>query len=70
MQSRGKYPSRIYGQTCSPVDDVLNNVVLPDLKIGERVLWTNMGAYTAGFRSTFCGVPPLVSRYIFKEDHR
>lgn len=70
IQSRPKYQSRIFGQTCCSEDVILKGVVLPDLKIGERIVWSNMGAYARGVSSTFCGVPLTIPKHIFKRDSR
>jgi ornithine decarboxylase len=46
----------IFGPTCDGSDKVADNVVnLPEMEIGDRLIWLSMGAYTTAASTTFNG---------------
>lgn len=53
-----KYNSLIFGRTCDSIDKIVDNVVLPELQIGDYVYVKDSGAYTSatgnfnGFKQT------------------
>lgn len=47
--------STVFGPTCDGLDTVLQNASLPNLDIGDWVVFPNMGAYTAAAGSSFNG---------------
>ncbi|XP_064159170.1 ornithine decarboxylase-like isoform X1 [Anguilla rostrata] len=49
------YPCSIWGQTCDGLDCIVEQCILPDLQVGEWLLFHNMGAYTIISSSTFNG---------------
>eukprot|EP00055_Hartaetosiga_balthica_P004489 m.11813 g.11813 ORF g.11813 m.11813 type:complete len:454 (+) comp3892_c0_seq1:364-1725(+) len=49
------FSSSVWGPTCDSVDCVCPSVSLPELDIGDWLLFHNMGAYTACAASTFNG---------------
>ena len=51
------YPCSIWGPTCDGLDQVVSNMKLPQLKIGDWLVWENMGAYTLSAANTFNGFP-------------
>ena len=54
------YPSSIWGPTCDAVDRIAANVPLPQLQVGDWMIFQDMGAYTLalpGQRFTFNGFP-------------
>jgi len=52
-----KIPSTIAGPTCDSTDVVYENVLLPELEIGDILLFDAMGAYTNASATTFNGYP-------------
>ena len=58
--------SRIFGPTCDSIDLIANEVMLPELAIGEWVYVENFGAYTAASSSWFNGFRTTVCKYIFR----
>jgi len=50
-------PSKITGPTCDSIDSIFENLELPDLSIGDWMLFPNMGAYTLAGASCFNGLP-------------
>uniref|UniRef100_A0A674C6P4 ornithine decarboxylase n=1 Tax=Salmo trutta TaxID=8032 RepID=A0A674C6P4_SALTR len=49
------YPSSIWGPTCDGLDRIAEVCTLPDMQVGEWLLFENMGAYTVAASSTFNG---------------
>ena len=42
--------------TCDGIDVIARNISVPDLKIGDWLCFSGMGAYTVGSKSTFNGM--------------
>jgi len=55
MQHGGCFKSALFGQTCDGLDQLSTNIVLPELKIGDWIVFPTMGAYTNGASSQFNG---------------
>ncbi|XP_075454467.1 ornithine decarboxylase [Ascaphus truei] len=49
------YSSSIWGPTCDGLDRIVERFDLPDLQVGDWMLFENMGAYTVAASSTFNG---------------
>ncbi|XP_061097555.1 ornithine decarboxylase 1-like isoform X2 [Conger conger] len=58
------YPSTIFGQTCDGHDLIVEEFDLPDLQVGEWLLFYNMGAYTVTTSTTFNGFPQPDIHYV------
>lgn len=56
-KTRPSYPSILWGPTCAPEDGIMENVLLPEMHVGEWYAWRAMGAYMASKASTFNGFP-------------
>jgi ornithine decarboxylase len=41
-----KFKSKIFGPTCDSIDMVVDDIMMPDLEVGEYIIHTDMGAYT------------------------
>ncbi len=52
------YPSVLAGPTCDSIDVIVEDVMLPELEIGEIVIGRQMGAYTAASATSFNSLPP------------
>lgn len=50
-----RYPSSIWGPTCDGLDRIVELCSLPDLQLGDWLVFENMGAYTVAASSTFNG---------------
>jgi diaminopimelate decarboxylase len=59
-----QFKSRVYGCTCDGVDLIANEVMLPDLAVGEWCYAEQMGAYSASAASSFNGFSQTQSLYI------
>ena len=60
------HKSRLFGPTCDSIDLISNDIMLPELAIGEWVYVENFGAYTVASSSNFNGFKTNVFKYIFK----
>ena len=57
LQHAATIPSKVTGPTCDSIDSIFENIELPDLNIGDWMLFPNMGAYTLAGASCFNGRP-------------
>lgn len=60
------YKSILFGPTCDSIDLITEDVMLPELAIGEWVYVENFGAYTLASSSGFNGFRTTVCKYIFQ----
>ncbi|XP_061897740.1 ornithine decarboxylase isoform X1 [Entelurus aequoreus] len=49
------YPCSIWGPTCDGLDRIVEQCNLPDMHVGDWLVFENMGAYTVAASSTFNG---------------
>ncbi|XP_069392337.1 ornithine decarboxylase-like [Paralichthys olivaceus] len=49
------YPCSIWGPTCDGLDRIVEQCYLPDMQVGDWLVFENMGAYTVAASSTFNG---------------
>lgn len=52
---REKYLSTLWGPTCDSMDCIKRDVGLPEMHIGEWIVFREMGAYTIAAATTFNG---------------
>jgi len=52
-----KMASTIWGPTCDALDQIITDIQLPDINIGDFIIFENMGAYTIPVASPFNGFP-------------
>ena len=57
----------VWGPTCCSTDEVLSDISLPELSIGEWMYFENMGAYTGSVCSNFNGFPTPRSLYYISQ---
>lgn len=62
--ARHFYTSTIFGPTCDSIDVICRSVLLPELKVGDWLYFTNMGAYTMAAASSFNGFTPSEKFYV------
>jgi len=60
------FKSILFGPTCDSIDLISENIMLPELAIGEWVYVENFGAYTSAASSAFNGFKTSVCKYIFR----
>lgn len=58
------YISNIFGPTCDSLDLVAKEVLLPELEVGEWLMFNNMGAYTTAAASSFNGFRTTRTFYV------
>jgi ornithine decarboxylase len=61
-----KFKSTLWGPTCDSVDLILENVMLPELVVGERLFCPDFGAYTVSAASGFNGFKTTINKYIYR----
>ena len=50
------HPSTVFGPTCDGLDTVLRDYDLPEMDVGDWLMFPNMGAYTLCGASKFNGI--------------
>jgi diaminopimelate decarboxylase len=60
------FKSILFGPTCDSIDLISENIMLPELAVGEWVYVENFGAYTSAASSAFNGFKTSVCKYIFR----
>uniref|UniRef100_A0A1B0ETM9 ornithine decarboxylase n=1 Tax=Lutzomyia longipalpis TaxID=7200 RepID=A0A1B0ETM9_LUTLO len=58
----------IWGPSCDGLDKICDNLQLPNLAIGDAILFPNMGAYTIAIASPFNGFPIPKVLYFAQHD--
>ncbi|XP_014483707.1 PREDICTED: ornithine decarboxylase 2-like [Dinoponera quadriceps] len=62
-----KFSSILWGPTADSYDLIAKDVQLPELYVGDWLVWKNMGAYTLSISNTFNGFPiPAVIPFVRK----
>jgi len=62
------YPCSIWGPTCDGLDRIVEQCSLPDMQVGDWLLFENMGAYTVAASSTFNGFQKPDIHYIMSRN--
>jgi len=57
MANEGQYTCSIWGPTCDDLDCIVKECLLPDMDIGEWIIFRDMGAYSTVLASSFNGMP-------------
>jgi diaminopimelate decarboxylase len=57
-------PTSIWGPTCDSIDKISDDVPLPELSVGDWLVYENMGAYTIAGSCKFNGFPLATKVYI------
>ncbi|GAB5574795.1 ornithine decarboxylase [Prionailurus iriomotensis] len=65
------FPCTLYGPTCDAFDKLFQEEVqLPELDVGDWLVFPSMGAYTSSMSSTFNGFPPASTYYAMEPELR
>ncbi|XP_050504638.1 ornithine decarboxylase isoform X2 [Diabrotica virgifera virgifera] len=64
------YDSSIWGPTCDVVDLVIEHAMLPEMKVGDWLVFEDMGAYTTSVASLFNGFPIPKAHIVMDESIR
>jgi diaminopimelate decarboxylase len=62
------HKSRLFGPTCDSIDLIADEIMLPELAIGEWVYVENFGAYTVAASSHFNGFYTNICKYISRSN--
>uniref|UniRef100_A0A1B0FV16 Orn/DAP/Arg decarboxylase 2 C-terminal domain-containing protein n=2 Tax=Lutzomyia longipalpis TaxID=7200 RepID=A0A1B0FV16_LUTLO len=57
----------IWGQSCDGIDKICNNLLLPNINLGDVLLFPNMGAYSIVLACNFNGFP--IANVLHYADH-
>jgi len=57
FENEPRFASSLWGPTCDGLDCIVKETLLPELSVGDWVLFHDMGAYTMSAASTFNGMP-------------
>ena len=60
------HKSILFGPTCDSIDMIAENIMLPELAIGEWVYIEDFGSYTSASSSNFNGFKSDVYKYIYR----
>ncbi|XP_068136404.1 ornithine decarboxylase [Hyperolius riggenbachi] len=63
------YSSSIWGPTCDGLDRIVERHELPELQVGDWMLFENMGAYTVAASSTFNGFQRPTLYYVMSRPY-
>ncbi|XP_064626366.1 ornithine decarboxylase-like [Lineus longissimus] len=63
-----EYSSSIWGPTCDGIDCISNHSLLPELEVGDWIVFENMGAYTMAAASCFNGMSKPTGHYVIREE--
>lgn len=58
-----QYESSIWGPTCDGLDRILENILLPEIQVGDWMYFKDMGAYSMASASSFNGMPAPTRSY-------
>ncbi len=47
----------LFGCTCDGMDTISTSILLPDMEVGDWIIWPRMGAYTTAATTAFNGIP-------------
>jgi len=63
MQERHPYISTIWGPTCDSFDLIKSNAILPEMDVGEWVVFKDSGDYSISVATNFNGFEPAAVKY-------
>ncbi|KAM8977364.1 antizyme inhibitor 2 [Pelodytes ibericus] len=62
------HPSTLWGPSCADIDVLVNDIDLPELNIGDWVMFQNSGAYNISLSTQFNGFSRLPVYYVLRRD--
>ncbi|XP_077139031.1 ornithine decarboxylase-like [Ranitomeya variabilis] len=66
--SQQQFPSKLWGPCCTDYDLIIEEVNLPELEMGEWIIFPNKGAYSISNATTFNGFQIPAVYYTMSED--
>jgi len=67
FENEPRYTCSLWGPTCDGLDCVVKECRLPELDVGDWLVFTDMGAYTMSAASTFNGMPKPKCYHVMSE---
>ncbi|XP_075054681.1 antizyme inhibitor 2-like [Mixophyes fleayi] len=64
------FPSKLWGPCCTEKDILFEEIELPELEMGDWIIFQNMGAYHMTLRTIFNGFPSPNVNYILSKENR
>lgn len=68
--SRPIYKSIVWGPTCDSSDVVAENILLPEMQVGEFFITRNYGAYTACLTTPFNGMEKAIQKHFVSNKYK
>ncbi|KAM4049232.1 ornithine decarboxylase-like [Anomaloglossus baeobatrachus] len=68
QHSQQHFPTRLWGPCCTDYDCIIEEVSLPELEMGEWIIFPNKGAYSLSNATTFNGFKIPTVYYTISED--
>ncbi|KAM8977368.1 ornithine decarboxylase-like [Pelodytes ibericus] len=62
------HPSTLWGPSCADIDVLLNDIDLPELNIGDWIMFQDAGAYSISMSTQFNGFSCLPVYYVLSRD--
>ncbi|KAM8977369.1 ornithine decarboxylase-like [Pelodytes ibericus] len=62
------HPSTLWGPSCADIDVLVNDIDLPELNIGDWIMFQNIGAYSISIHTKFNGFSCLPVYYVLSRD--
>lgn len=60
------YKSTLFGPTCDSMDTIYDEIMLPELSVGDWIYVENFGAYTVAAASSFNGFKTSICKYVVR----
>lgn len=67
-EDANKYKSSVWGPTCDGLDQILKSYPMPEMQVGDWIIFKDMGAYTMCAASNFNGMPKPRCYYLAHEE--
>lgn len=63
------YPALLWGPTLDSTDKLMEDVLLPELEMGDWLFFEDWGAYTSTCSTLFNGFPRTISYYYVSKEN-
>lgn len=58
------FPTTLWGPTCDSIDKINDGLAMPEMAVGDWLVFENMGAYTVAGSCKFNGFPIATKVYV------
>lgn len=63
------YSTSVWGPSCDGIDRIIENELMPELEVGEWIIFPDMGAYTMCASSEFNGFKRPIGYFVISNDY-